>query len=365
MWIIRNKRLVFTPTPTPTVAPDCDFSLIEIPDCDFSFIFTPTPTLYGPYGPTPTPTKYSPLGFKSLNYNSLADSNIDENYKSPNKRDMAVCLAFFSPVGSKNLLLNYNRVKNKLDKAKIPNYTIELTYNNKNLIKDPFVRLNTNSIMFHKENLWNIMANKISKRYKKLLFLDADIMFTNPNWYNDLSIALDFNDIVQPFESAVWQNSKGKFNSTNPCSAQFIGLNKKLDFSTCHPGFAWAMTRSTFDKINGFYEYQVLGAGDALFAMALNKNEFLPGNYGYHYSLASYYQQYVDKIKKYSLKINYLNNCNAVHLYHGSLENRNYGGKEIPKNLEFIRTKDGLLEWKNQENNQIMIRNFSSRKEDF
>jgi hypothetical protein len=124
------------------------------------------------------------------------------------------------------------------------------------------------------------------------------------------------------------------------------------------------MTRSTFDKINGFYEYQVLGAGDALFAMALNKNEFLPEQYGYHSSLVDSYNKYLNNIKNINLKISYLESCNAVHLYHGSLENRNYGKNKAPEKLEFDISKDGLLEWKDLKNNEIIISNFKNRKED-
>jgi hypothetical protein len=177
------------------------------------------------YGPP-----YSPL-MEPLKFAKVPDIDINKDYKFPIKRDIAVCLAFFSPTKSNNLFSNYKKVKNKLDKAKIPNYTIELCYNNnENITKNPFVTLNTNSIMFHKENLWNIIAKKVSKRYKKLLFLDSDIIFTNTNWYNDLSKMLNNFNIVQPFELAFWQGQDDKIERSNPCSAQFIGLNNKLDF---------------------------------------------------------------------------------------------------------------------------------------
>jgi hypothetical protein len=196
------------------------------------------------------------------------------------------------------------------------------------------------------------------------MFLDGDIIFTNPNWYEETSNLLRFNDIVQPYEVAAWQGKDESIRLSNPCSAQFIGLGQDLDFSKSHPGFAWAMNRKTFDEINGFYEHQVLGAGDALFGMALNKQKLKSNHYGYHKSLIRSYNEYLNNISNYNLNIDYLNDCDAIHLYHGELSNRNYGGKEIPPSLDLTRNENGLLDWKNNEMNEMMIRNFSSRKED-
>lgn len=279
--------------------------------------------------------------------------------------DMAICMAFFSPVNSKNLLNNYNFIKNKLDKAEIPNYTIELVYGeNAPLISSPFIRLHTKSIMFHKENLLNILANKIKNKYSKLCFLDTDIIFTDPDWYNRTSKMLNSYDIIQPYEYGIWQDKNIDLELSNPCCAQFIKINNELRFSECHPGFSWAMTTKLFDKINGFFEYQILGAGDALFAMSLNHMKLKSNHYGYHKSIVGLYKDYLNNIKKHEISINYLVNCDAIHLYHGSIKNRNYGKQSKPDKIELLRNKDGVLEWKDINNNKITLDNFNNRKED-
>ena len=38
-------------------------------------------------------------------------------------------------------------------------------------------------------------------QFKKVMFLDADVVFDNPNWYSDVSEALDAYDAVHPFET--------------------------------------------------------------------------------------------------------------------------------------------------------------------
>jgi hypothetical protein len=279
--------------------------------------------------------------------------------------DMAICMAFFSPVNSKNLLNNYNFIKNKLDKAEIPNYTIELVYEDKQpVINNPFIRLYTKSIMFHKENLLNILANKIKNKYDKLCFLDTDIIFTDPDWYNRSSEMLNKYDIIQPYEYGIWQDKNVNLELSSPCASQFMKINNELNFSECHPGFSWAMTTDIFNKINGLFEYQVLGAGDALFAMALNHTDLKSNHYGYHKSIVNFYKDYLNNIKKYKININYLNNCDAIHLYHGSIKNRNYGKQNKPDKIELVKNTHNVLEWKNIDNNKIILSNFINRKED-
>lgn len=321
MWIIKNR-----PTPTPTI--------------------------------TSTPV-YAVKRQRAVGFNKYS---IDE-YKDPAKKDMAVCLAFFSPVNSKRLLNNYIKIKKSLNDARIPNYTIELKLNNKSFISDAYLSLDSSSIMFYKENLWNILAEKISKKYKKLCFLDCDITFSDMDWYEKTSELLEESDIVQPFENAIWLDEQDAEVQRNPCVAQFIGFGNKLDFSNSHPGFSWAVNRKIFDKINGFYQDHVLGAGDAFFAMALNHSKLKPSSYGYHKDLVDSYNNYLKNIKKCKIKVDYLEGCDAIHSYHGKLENRNYTKAEV-KNIKLIKDNFGLLQWEDIKNNQAVLEMFRNRKED-
>ncbi len=362
-----------TPTSTPPATPTSTPPATPTSTPPATQTSAPTQTPQVSSSPQTTPSYVPPPSFANLPFRRSLDlasinNNIDSiKYNSPNNTDMAVCLAFFSPSLSKNLLNNYNTIISKLSQANIPNFTIELSYNNKFIIENSFVKVISKSVMFHKENLWNVLANKIPSKFRKLIFLDADIVFTNPNWYEETSNRLEEFDVIQPFEYAIWQGKYGNLEMSNPCSAQFIGLNDKLDFSKCHPGFAWAMNRTIFSDMGGFFENQVLGAGDALFAMALNKNKLSVGDYGYHSSLINNYNKYLENVSNLDVSVDYLEYCNAIHLYHGSIDNRNYENKKYPKNIQLIKRKDGILEWNSnniKENNRIMQNYFNSRKED-
>jgi len=98
--------------------------------------------------------------------------------------------------------------------------------------------------------------------------------------------------------------------------------------------------------------------------MALNHNELTPDNYGYHKDLVDSYNSYMNNIKNNNLKIGYLSDCEAIHLYHGSLENRNYGKKQVLEKLNIFRNDEDVLEWEDKSANEILMSNFLSRKED-
>lgn len=46
-----------------------------------------------------------------------------------------------------------------------------------------------------------------------------------------------------------------------------IYTTKGIDY--WHPGYAWAITRKAYEKINGLYDKGILGSGDSIIAMSL------------------------------------------------------------------------------------------------
>ena len=187
-------------------------------------------------------------------------------YRAPLIKDMAVGLVFFNPAKSKRMLMNYFYTIEKLKIANIPYFTLELVYNREEPeIKDAF-HVYAKSVMFHKENLCTLLEAKIPWYYSKVLFLDADIVFGNPNWYSEVSAALSDHDVVQPFTTAVWMDIT--YTRATQIRESVIYMNREKPFDhKLHPGFAWAFRRKWFRKV-GFFEYGVTGSGDTLSAAA-------------------------------------------------------------------------------------------------
>jgi hypothetical protein len=59
----------------------------------------------------------------------------------------------------------------------------------------------------------------------------------------------------------LFQSFGYNYNKNKPYST------KKLDY--WHPGFAWAMTRKSYEKIGGLFQMGILGSGDNVIALSL------------------------------------------------------------------------------------------------
>ena len=242
-------------------------------------------------------------------------------YRSPWRRDMAIGFVFFNPARSKRMLMNYLYTIEKLKLAKIPYYTLELVFNRQEPeIKDAF-HVYAKSVMFHKERLCTLLEAMIPWYYSKIMFMDADIIFGNPDWYSEVSSALYDNDVVQPFTTAVWMDIT--YTKATQIRESVIFMDKRKTFDhKLHPGFAWAFTRKWFRKV-GFFEYGVTGSGDTLSAAAWLGVKF-PTTY-LKPALVPAYTEF-DKLPKPRIT------CTSgpvFHLWHGTHVNRKYVDRHV------------------------------------
>ena len=281
------------------------------------------------------------------------------------KQDMAICLVVFNPSKTKRILMNYFYAKNQFDLQKLPVFTIELVYEGQTPeIPDAF-HVHSNSIMFHKENLYRILETKIPKKYKKLAFLDCDVIFSDPRWYSKTSALLDEYDVVQPFENAHWMDlTYTQIELSRPSVVEM--KSHTWDFKY-HPGFAWCMTREWYNY-SGFFDYAVSGSGDTLSSAAWLKKKF-PANFQ---SLPkSLKHQYSKLSNKSCPKITYLKDTDIFHLYHGSRDNRQYSVRhkflDINHPIEELLSPnyEGVFQWNHPEKwNPIFLDYFEKRQDD-
>jgi hypothetical protein len=245
------------------------------------------------------------------------------SYDVPKRKDLAVCFAFFNYTGSSRLIMNYLYTVEKLKVANIPFFTIELIINGSQpCIKDA-LHVYGKSYLFQKENLLRILEEKVPAKYTKLLFLDADIIFDKPGWYDMLSKLLNDNDVCHCFETAYWLDLsyKKKIKSVKSyiCSPEKNILlwdsNKNIQY---HCGFGWAFKRSWYKK-SGFIDDAVLGSGDLIFSYGLYRETY-KGTQDISF--------YSNSIKKWYANINnpkitFLP-VTVYHMFHGDLSNRQY-----------------------------------------
>ena len=286
-------------------------------------------------------------------------------YNTPKRNDIAVCMCYFSAVGYKRPRDNFMKVKSMLDQAKIPLFTAECVIGNTpRLIPNPTVLVRSNSALFYKERLYNLLEPKIPHQYKKLICMDADIIFDKPNWVDEISKQLETYTVVQPFSKIVIMDPDFKEIYSSVSAVKLFKETGRIDG---HPGSCWAVVRQYFKMIGGFYDKGIIGSGDTLFACCVFK---VNSKITYDFIHADY-RQWVFKSMSIPTSHNYLG-MTIYHLYHGDTTKRKYNDRHKIPELLAIKTWDeavcmnkyGMYELKSQIVNNIFKEYFLSRKED-
>lgn len=203
-----------------------------------------------------------------------------------------------------------------------------------------------------KENLINLAIKRIPVEWKYVSWIDADITFLNKNWASDTLTLLQKCDIVQLFHSAVNMGPDGesiKVEQGFVYMAKKSGeeFNRTSRYSVWHPGFGWACTRETYDKIGGLLDIAILGSGDRHMALSLigKADASYPGNIGLSYQdkVLSFQQRCAGLVTDYV-------KGTILHHFHGSIANRKYVDrwKILTDNLYNVKndvyyTDDGVI----------------------
>jgi hypothetical protein len=271
-------------------------------------------------------------------------------------KDMAICLVIFNPARTRKIIQNYHEMRNAL--GSLPVFTIELVYPNREPEISDALHVFGNSIMFHKENLCRILEKNIPKKYTKLAFLDADILFEE-GWYSKGSAALDNYDVVQLFDKCQWLDSDGEVILERE---SVLNMTEKKWNSKYHPGFAWGFKRDWYNKV-GFFDYAVSGSGDTLSAIKWLQKDVPAFFKSLPRPLVAAYSEFCPSPPKISRL-----DGTVKHLWHGTRENRKYVERhqmlDINADIRDLLDTKGVFEWKDKEMSKRFLNYFISRNDD-
>jgi hypothetical protein len=195
-------------------------------------------------------------------------------------RDLAVLVVLYSPGHFVRPALNALLLYNRLEALGVPVYKLEVALGSDHHVLPSGKRtvlLRSSSCLFQKERLLNVLASRVPPTYKKLLFLDGDVLLGNadrsgPHWYDVLSLLLDHYEVVQPFDvSGHLDLSFSRVNSVK-CSVFHANKRSSLDSQIpaqkLHTGLAWAFSRAWLDAQGGLFDAAIHGGGDSVNAAA-------------------------------------------------------------------------------------------------
>ena len=263
------------------------------------------------------------------------------------------------------MLMNYLYTLNRLHKY--PCYTIELVFDDRKPEIAPgtnVYHVRSSSYMFYKESLCRILETKIPKKYKKIAFLDADLLFPDDEWYSKLSAKLDSYDVVQGFEYAHWLDLTYKHVTLTRESA--VKSTTETFSHLYHPGFVWGFRRDWYNRV-GFFDLALSGSGDTLSVAGWMKQKLPKNAHSLPHSLRREYDAFC---KMHRPKISYLKNVHVFHLYHGSRANRQYVDRHAILNVDYdirqmiSKNKSGVYEWLWSFVNKEMLSYFIARDDD-
>jgi GR25 family glycosyltransferase involved in LPS biosynthesis len=202
--------------------------------------------------------------------------------------DMAVCMCVFNPVGFTRPVENAVRAINAC--SPFPVYVVELVYSDIPLCRPmaDVLRARTaaasvatatsSCVLFHKENLWNLVERLVPPHFSKLLFLDADILFAEPTWYGVVSALLDTHAVVQPYRTVSLLNARGDPYRTIPSMLALASTRAKEKGNIFRspwgaPGFGIACRRDWLHTVGGLFDAALMGGGDLLQLAAVRSGD--------------------------------------------------------------------------------------------
>lgn len=193
------------------------------------------------------------------------------------------------------------------------------------------------SLLWHKETLLNRAIAKLDERFKYIFWLDADVLFTNPNWLVEGVERLQTATILQPFEYCHHLERDRFIPAPTPlarhpqawrsfCATLKTASNYQINanyYDCGNVGFAWGARRSILAAVP-LFERALVGGADRLIAHAAAGQ--IP-----HPLVEIAFSDNLTEAERWSSefyaqtegKIDYVPG-DLYHLWHGDLNNRQY-----------------------------------------
>ena len=299
-------------------------------------------------------------------------------YARPFRRDIEVVLTYYSPCDYLRPRQNFYAVLGDLLAADIRVTVAEAVMPGAEPLSLPpnvrHLRWQTDSVLFLKENLFNLTLPRIFSA--KVVLLDADVRLTTRSWLDHVSESLDSHDVCQPFCACYWLTADGGATHEKRSVVEAFARGEWPDLRVYHPGFAWGFRCDFLRRIGGLYDLHAVGGGDTSLAFALAPRQPSERTLAQWVQLDNLFHEtdefraWLVRVRAERPRVDYLRRCYCLHLWHGSRDNRRYNdrGRWLPPledgDYPLVRGDDGLLRWKRPEHSERVLEYFRLRAED-
>ncbi len=184
---------------------------------------------------------------------------------------LAVVACHFNPCGFAAPRQNLLEFIDGIESSSVDLYIAELAFEGQDFFLEPTPRtlqLRTDSVLWQKERLLNLLISRLPADIDKVAWVDADLLFRRHCWPQLAVEALGQWSVVQLFDRAVWLDQDRQPLQTRLGIAYGTQSRGIRAFPKLHPGFAWAARREVLEKC-GLYDRLITGGGDAVIARGL------------------------------------------------------------------------------------------------
>lgn len=287
--------------------------------------------------------------------------------------DLAAITCFFSYAKNTHAIKRHKEFSDNLRRQGVKLYTIELAFYNDEFLlgDDTYLRLRTDTVLWHKEALLNFLVKRLPPNVQKIAWLDSDIFIQDDDWADKVSDLLEKCKLLQigskfrflkesKMDSGVFD--KEECRSFTTMGYGFVNdKQNRHDFKKYHVGLAWAANREFFIQ-GGLFDYDPTGAGDLITYYASAGLMDHPEAQWWTRDIYSkncksimpFVNEYVTNTYDYVKEsINYLD-AEVIHRYHGPMCRRGYVTrldllKGINYDIHLERDDNGILKWRDNE----------------
>ena len=195
------------------------------------------------------------------------------------------------------------------------------------------IQVRSEAILWQKERLLNIALAHMDDRFAKFAWIDADILFTNPNWapacsrlLEDVPIAQLFEEIIQlPKDATIYDGIGLKFKSLAATISEDPSSLRNGYNQHGRTGYAWCARREIFK--DGIFDACILGDSDHMIAHAAMgdwSSECIDLTFYTDLKQRANYEKWGRQFyAQVQGNVGYLPDT-ILHLWHGNTQNRRY-----------------------------------------
>ncbi|MFI9318674.1 hypothetical protein ACIGXI_02640 [Kitasatospora aureofaciens] len=195
------------------------------------------------------------------------------------RADICILTSYFNPCGYHSRRRNILSFLQFLDRSGAAWRCVECAFGDRPFelpAGEQVLQVRSNSVLWQKERLLNLLARTLPDRFSKLAWIDGDVFFSEPDWLARTSDLLTQYTVVQPFTEAIRLaagqtayhlrgDALGSFAHRFHLDPSPQSWSTYIDHG--HTGYAWAGRRDWIED-QGLYDACLSGTGDHLMAHA-------------------------------------------------------------------------------------------------